>query len=375
MNVLHMAHVRWYNAEAQYAVDLAGEMARQGHGALVLGEAESPTLTAAVARGIPVEAEGGFSAKGLGAVRALAASRRLLARLRGGRFDAVEVHRSEGLPLVVWACRRAGVPCVRVRGDMRPVRTDPLNRWVYRRGLSGVVASNRAVEADLRRRLGPGLRVTTIHGGVDTAEFTPEGDEATDPRGELGFPGGAFLVGILGRLGHLKGHDVFLDAARSAVAQGCGAHFVVLVKEPCAREAELRSRVAGDPVLRGRVGFLGRRDDLPSVLRSFDLGVVASTGSEANCRVALEWMSSGVPLVASRIGVLPDLVEEGETGFLVAPGAASDLTEKLVYLGAEPDEVRRLGGGARRRVVSRFSLERCAAAHLAYLRETRRDQR
>ncbi len=355
-------------------MDLAAEMARQGHGSAVLGEPGSPTLAAAVARGIPVEADGGFSAKGLGALRALAASRRLLALLRGGRFDAVEVHRSEGLPLIVWACRRAGVPCVRVRGDMRPVRTDPLNRWVYRRGLSGVVASNRAVEADLLRRLGPGLRVATIHGGVDTAEFTPEG-ERTDPRGELGFPPGAFLVGILGRLGHLKGHDVFLEAARSAAARGCPAHLVVLVKEPCAREAELRTRVAGDPLLRGRVGFLGRRDDLPSVLRSFDLGVVASTGSEANCRVALEWMSSGVPLVASRIGVLPDLVEEGETGFLVAPGAASDLAEKFVYLGSRPDEARRLGGGARRRVVSRISLERCAGAHLAYLREIRREER
>ncbi len=373
MNVLHMAHVRWYNAEAQYAVDLAGEMARQGHGAVVLGEAGSPVLAAATARGIAVEAEGGFSAKGLGALRAVAASRRLLALLRARRFDAVEVHRSEGLPLVVWACRRAGVPSVRVRGDMRPVRGDPLNRWLYRRGLAGVVASNRTIEADLLRRLGGDLRVITIHGGVDTAEFTPEGEPA-DVRAELGFPRGAFLAGILGRLGHLKGHDVFLEAARSAAARGCPAHFAVLTKEPCAREAELRARVAGDPLLRGRVGFLGRRDDLPSVLRSFDLGVVASTGSEANCRVALEWMSSGVPLVASRIGVLPDLVEEGGTGFLVGPGAASDLAEKLVYLASGPDEVRRLGAGARRRAVSRFSLERCAGAHLAHLREFLREE-
>ncbi len=364
--VLHMAHVRWFNAEAQYALDLAAEMRRQGVETVYLAQSGSPAAERAREMGVPVVEEAGFNAKGLRAATALAAAARLRQLLRWGGFDAVEVHRPEGLPLIAWACRRAGVPVVRVRGDMRPVRADPLNRRVYTRLLRGVVASNTAIERHLRQRLGPGLRVTTIHGGVDPARFTPHGPVA-DVRTELGFPPGAFLVGILGRLGRVKGHDDFLAAAREATRQAPDARYAVLVKEPGTREAELRRQVASDPVLRGRVGFLGHRQDLPAVLRAFDLAVVASIGSEANCRVGLEWMASGVPLLATRVGVLPDLVEPGRTGFLVPPAEPSALAAKIVYLAARRSEARMMGDAARRRVLDRFTLERCAGLHLSFL--------
>ncbi len=366
LRVLHLAQVRWFNAEAQYALDLALEMARQGVHVGFLGLTGSPAVARARAGGLPVYEEAGFNAKGIGAVASVPAALRLARILRQERFDAVEVHRPEGLPLVAWACRRAGVRVVRVRGDMRPVRADPLNRLVYTRVLSGVVASNTAIERSLRQRLGPAVRVTTVPGGVDPARFSP-GGPAADVRGELGFPPEAFLVGILGRLGKVKGHADFLAAARRAADRAARARFVILAKEGGAAIEPLRREVAADPVLRDRVGFLGHRQDLASVLRGFDLAVVASTGSEANCRVGLEWMASGVSLVATRVGVLPDLVAEGETGFLVEPGEASALAERIVYLALRPERARALGRAARRRVVERFTAERCARAHLRFL--------
>lgn len=372
--VLHLAHVRWFNAEAQYALDLAGEMVRQGHRATLLAQAGSPAARKGREAGLETVEESGFNGKGLRIAAAFPAALRLLRLLRSRAFDAAVVHRPEGLPLVTWACRRAGVPCVRVRGDMRPVRADPLNRFLYTRFLAGVVASNQSIERSLRERLGPIPHLRTIHGGVDPVRFTPEG-AAPDLRRELGLPRGAFLVGILGRLGRVKGHDDFLAAARLALGAGADAAFAVIAKEPTPRQAELEARVAADPVLAGRVGFLGHRPDLPAVLRCFDLGVVASTGSEANCRVGLEWMASGVPLLATRVGVLPDLVAEGETGFLVSPGDPSSLGEKIVYLARRPDEARRLGQGARGRVLERFTLDRCARAHATLLQEIRRDHR
>ena len=366
LRVLHMAHVRWFNAEAQYALDLAVEMRRQGHEILFFAQAGSPVVARAREAGLPTVEEAGFNAKGAGVARGLPAALRLLRLLRRERIDAVEVHRPEGLPLIAWACRRAGVPVVRVRGDMRPVRADPLNRWLYTRVLSGVVASNSAIERSLRERLGPGLRVAAIPGGVDPGRFAPEGP-AADVRTELGFPPDAFLVGILGRLGRVKGHEDFLEAARRAAPQAPRARFVILAKEPTPRERELREEVARDPTLRGAVGFLGHRPDLPAVLRAFDLGVVASTGSEANCRAGLEWMASGVPLLATPVGVLPDLVEDGRTGLLVPAGRPSSLGSKIVYLAGRPGEARRMGAAARARVLDRFTLQRCARDHLSFL--------
>jgi glycosyltransferase involved in cell wall biosynthesis len=363
-----MAHIRWYNAEVQYALDLAREMVRRGCAVEFFAQEGAPGAGRSRSAGLPTTTEAGFNAKGWRSLAALAAAARLVRTLRRGRFDAVEVHRPEGLPLIAWACRRARVPVIRVRGDMRPVRSDPLNRLLYSRVLSAVVASNSAIGQDLRRRLGPGLRLVTIPGGVDPDEFTPAGGPV-DLRGQLGFTGDTLLVGILGRLGEIKGHDVFLEAARRALGCGARARFVILVKEQTPREAELRQRVADDPLLKGRVGFVGNRADLPAVLPNFDLGVVASTGSEANCRVGLEWMASGVPLLATRVGVLPDLVRQGETGFLVNPADASALAENIAYLAARPEEARHLGCAARSRVLEGFTLAHCAAAHEALVRE------
>ncbi|GAB4255754.1 MAG: glycosyltransferase [Deferrisomatales bacterium] len=367
LRVLHLAHARWLNAEVQYALDLAEEMARRGHRPVVLGQGGAPGVREARSRGLPAEEEAGLGAKGLRAVAALGAAGRLLGRLRREAFDAVEVHRPEAFPLIAWACRRAGVPVVRVRGDMRPVRADPLNRWVHRRLVAAVVASNTAVEASLRRRLGPLPRLTTIHGGVDPGVFRP-GPDGADVRAELGAPARGVLVGILGRLGRVKGHEDFLEAARRVLREGVEAAFAVLVKEPTEQERVLRARVAQDPVLGGRVGFLGHREDLPAVLRAFDLGVVASTGSEANCRVGLEWMASGVPLLATRVGVLPDLVEDGRSGALVPPGDPAALAEALAGLARRPGALKAMGRESRRRVVERFSLARCARAHEELIR-------
>ena len=362
MKVLHLAPVRWFNAEAQYALDLAEEMGRQGHQVAFLGTTGSEAARRARDVGIATHEEGGFGRKGLASPAVLSSALRLRTLLREGLFEAAEVHRSEGLPLIVWACRSAGVPLVRVRGDMRPVRADPFNRYLHRHLLSGVVASNFSIERSLRKRLGelPGL--VTIHGGVDPVRFSPEGPRAP-VREELGISPAARLIGILGRLGELKGHDDFLGGAARALETGLEAAFVILSKEASPEEAELRRRIAEDVRLRDRVRLLGHRSDLPSVLRSFDLGVVASIGSEANCRVGLEWMASGVPLVATRVGVLPDLVGHGETGFLVSPREPEELGRRMVEVVRDPEVSRRLGEAARRRVLDRFTLARCARRH------------
>lgn len=373
LKILHLAHIQWFNAEVQYALDLALEMEKLGHTACFFSKRASLGVERARAVGLPVVEEEGFNAKRLGSWRALPAAWTLHRLLRAERFDIVEAHRSEGLPLIALACRAAGVPVVRVRGDMRPVRRDPLNRLVYTRGLAGIVAANRSVERDLRRRLGPRVRVTTIFGGVDPERFTPAGPRA-DLRAELGLEPDAFLVGLLGRIGAVKGHADFLAAARTAARAQPRMAFVLLVKGSRDLPPDIAAFIEGDEALRRRVRVLGHREDLPGVLRSFDLGVIASVGSEANCRVGLEWMASGVPLVATRVGVLPDIVVEGRTGLLVPPGAPQSLSEALAALGANRTLTASLGDVARLRVLERFTLARCGAEHVAFLETVLRER-
>lgn len=373
LRILYMAHVRWFNAEAQYALDLAGECQRQGHCVFYYTQSESPAAAAAKARGLRTFEENGFNAKGLkGVFGIFSATLRLVKILKQNQIEAVEVFRSEGFAMIALVCCLLGTPIIRVRGDMRPVRKDFLNRLLHKNLASAVVASNTTIANGLRQRLGPMPLLDTIHGGVDADRFRPEGF-MRDIRSEMQFPVDAFMVGILGRLGEQKGHFDLITAAEKVLTTNAKAFFVILAKENSSAGPELRKRIGSVPGLGGHFGFLDFQEDLQDVLRSFDLGVVASIGSEANCRVGLEWMASGVPLIGTSIGVLPDLIDSGKTGFLVSPLAPGELSERIGQLADNPDEAKRMGRLARQRVLHHFTIEACAGHHLALIRKVVED--
>ena len=102
--------------------------------------------------------------------------------------------------------------------------------------------------------------------------------------------------------------------------------------------------------------FLGFVQDVAAFLTRCRVGVVASTGSEAVSRAALEWMAAGRPVVASSVGGLPDLVEEGVTGLLVQPDSPHALAAALRRFLDDPALAAALGAAGRKRYVSRFSL-------------------
>lgn len=366
MKLLLMAHVRWFNAEVQYAFDLARTLDGRGHEVSFFAQQGSPGASRARDAGLAVVEEQGFNAKGFKGFSALAATVRLVKLLKRERFDAVLVFRSEGFPLIAWACMRAGVPVVRVRGDMRQVSADPLNRYLYGYSAAGVVAVNSAIEAQIKEAIGNTRALEVIHGGVDETLFTDGGDPYP-LREELGLADDSLLVGILGRIDWIKGQDDFLEAARLALEAGVSATFVLLVKNSEELEEGLAAQINSSELLKKKVRILGQRDDLPAVLRAFDLGVIASVGSEANCRVGLEWMGCSTPLLATRIGVLPDIVEEEVTGYVVEPRAPSAMADKIVYLASRPELVRELGRNARARVEGRFTLKRQAERFEALL--------
>jgi len=362
MKVLHVAQIHWYNAEVQYAWDLARVMGEMGHQVHALTRPDCWASEGAEKAGLTLFTEDDFNRKGFSSWRTIPAISRCYNLLQKERYDLVVIHRSEGMALIAAACRWAGIPCVRVRGDMRPVKANFANSWVYASLLDAVAASNGAIAEGLKERLG--VDATVIHGGVDERLFNPDGPNA-GIKEELGFEPGAFLVGLLGRMVPLKGHCDFLDAAKIVLKEVPEAAFVLLVKSDFPPLPEVAARLAADPLLASRVRYLGQQPDLPAVLRDFGVGVVASTGSEANCRVGLEWMASGVPLVATRVGVLPEIVKEGETGALVSPARPSEMAEKIIYFARRPEEAVRQGNLARKRVEERFTLTHTARAFTA----------
>jgi len=213
---------------------------------------------------------------------------------------------------------------------------------------------NAFVSAGGRRGL-----VTVVHNGIDAAPFDAlSADTRATVRAELGIADDAFLVGCFSRLHPWKGQSVLLDA----LARMPNVHALIvggaLFSGEAPYELELRAR-AELPSFAGRVHMLGARDDVPRLLAACDVVVHASVLAEPFGRVLVEAMLAGRPVVATRAGGVPEVVTDGETGVLVAPGDARAMADAIDALRRNPARVAalsRTGAAHARRNFSRDAM-------------------
>jgi glycosyltransferase involved in cell wall biosynthesis len=196
--------------------------------------------------------------------------------------------------------------------------------------------------------------------GVDTAAFVPR-PRADSLRASLPVPPEAPLVGFVGRLSPEKGPEVFLRALPSILARVPAAHAVICGEGPL--EAALRAQGHRSRLAR-RVHFLGACDPMPRLYPALDL-LVSSSFSEAMPLAVMEAMACALPVVATRVGGVPELVAHGHTGWLVAPGDAEELAARAAALLADGALARRFGEAGRERVQQHFDLARLVARHAA----------
>ncbi len=211
--------------------------------------------------------------------------------------------------------------------------------------------------------------------GVDTEAFKPRPRPVDGLRASLGIPASARVVGFLGRLSPEKGPEVFLRAALLARARLADVHFVFVGDGPLA--PTLRDSIARFK-LGDRVHLAGLRRDVASVLNDIDV-LVSSSHSEAMPLAVMEAMASGLPIVATRVGGVPDMIDQGESGWLVTPNDFEEIAQRLQQILATPGELARMGAAARRRAVEKMalaeSIERMAAlmTRLVPARATQRE--
>ncbi len=223
-----------------------------------------------------------------------------------------------------------------------------------------MVACSASVRDHVAERVGldPG-RITVVYNGVETARFA-DAPERAAARGALGLPLDAPLVALVGRLCAQKGQEELLRAAPSILRRHPSARLVLAgeADEP-ATEARLRSLAAELGVAQA-VHFAGFVADVPALYAAADL-VVAPSRWEGFGLALVEAMAAGRPIVATRAGAIPEVVAEGETALLVAPGDPAALAEAVAGLLADPVALAELGRRGRERA-RRFSWERAGHA-------------
>jgi glycosyltransferase involved in cell wall biosynthesis len=231
--------------------------------------------------------------------------RRLLVRQR---VALVHAHGSRGALYAGLAALRLHVPLLwHVRIDDPDPRLDP----VLVRLASAMIANSAATARRLASWPAAAGKVTIVPNGVDLARFAPA---APDPalRASLQLEPARPLVGYFGRLEHAKGVDVLLDAA-ARVHTKLPAAFLFVGDGPLRARLASRAQAEGVPVC-----FTGRREDVAELMRLCAV-VVLPSRSEAFGRVLVEAMASGVPVVATTVGGIPEVCVDGATGLLVPP--------------------------------------------------------
>ncbi|MHC4473357.1 MAG: glycosyltransferase [Planctomycetota bacterium] len=342
----------WGGVET-WMLAVARGLAREGHRVAACARPASRLLSRLAADGFETEVLA--LRRDLGPIDVL----RLRRILRRRAVDVVVTKLDRGIRTAGLASRLGGRAAVVQRQGLFEVKEGFRHRFAFRwvdriitpsRAVLGRIAASGAVPED---------RVDHVPNGVDAGLFGNDPARGNAFREERGLPPGPLLV-TTSRLHDQKGHDLMIRAlaalpdAQLAVA-GRGK-----------REPEIRE-LAREVGVAARVHFLGHVDDVPALLSAADLFVLASR-FEGMPNNVLEAMAAGLPIVATAVGDVPLMLEDGVSGLLVPPEDPGALSGALARLLSDPGLARALGEAARRRARERYTVEAMVTATEASLR-------
>ncbi len=284
--------------------------------------------------------------------------------LRENSYHIVHTHNSKGGFIGRLAARLAGIPVIihTVHGfafhDQEPCWKQHLylnleriaSHWCD----AMIFISQPLIDWAVREKVAGCGKIEKIYSGIQLDRFQPVGGyEQREIRKKWGISPDDAIIGIVSKLWEGKGHSVLIDAfaeikgsiARSKLLIVGEGH---LYEDLCKRA---RDRGVSDDVI-----FTGFQKDVAPLIAAFDVAVLPSF-FEGMGRVLLEAMAMEKPVVATRVGGIPDVVEGGVTGILVSPGKSGELAGAIMRLLGDKELSREMGVAGRRRITDRFSAD------------------
>jgi glycosyltransferase involved in cell wall biosynthesis len=354
------AYVRFANALAWHALELARGFHRHGHEVLLFCQRGSPLAAWAenesFARNDALNLNSAWPqdiARGLGALRHA---------LRDFRPDILNPHCPPGHSFLAMARtleKENEIPLIRTVADPRPPKRNPLNTRLHLKHTDGFIFTS----TEMRRRyttvfpqineisqvILPGFRADDFVGNAVRGEW----------RRKLGVSDDKCLMGIVARMSPEKGQEVFLNAL-TILNENERRKIVCVIAGEDSRERGCADLLAMAKRLgvEAYVTFPGKLSSVQSLMADLDVGLITSVRSEAVCRVALEYMAFGVPVIATDTNILPDIVKPGENGWVYPAQDSAALAACLREALLHPDERLRRGRNGYDVVRAQLSLER-----------------
>jgi glycosyltransferase involved in cell wall biosynthesis len=339
----------------RFAVGLATHLPRERFEAWICSsrEPDAATVAAVAETGIPLVSLGRHAKWDVHRMWGFAEL------LRRERFDVLHAHKfGSNLwgTVIGRACR---VPVVIAHEHTWTYEGNPLRVWLDGNVTGRLATHYVAVSAADRERMVriEGVKADKVTVIPATVHIPSRGDTPGDGlRAELGLAADTPLIAVVAVLRPQKALTVLLEAHALVLERIPGAHLVIAGDGACRQELEQRSR---ELTLDGQVHFLGRRSDVDSILGAADVAALSSDFEGTPLFIA-ECMANHTPVVATAVGGVPEVIEDGRTGLLVAPRDPAALAAGLTRLLADPSERRRIADEAYRRL-DRFTLDAVAA--------------
>jgi glycosyltransferase involved in cell wall biosynthesis len=358
LRILLTAYVRFANALAWHAAEVANGLHRRGHEVRLFCQKGSPL--AERLRDAPFAVNSDFNLHEVRPDRSLRALREIRRVLREFRPDVLNPHCPPGHAYFALArhFEKAHMPLIRTVADPRPPKVNFLNAHLHHRLTQGIVftTSSSRQRYQKRFRLAPS-RLRTILPGFRADDFCSPATGGY--RARFGLRDEQLLAAVVARMSPEKGQEVVLHAlAMLSDAERQQIFFILAGEDTQQRDRHDLARLAARLGVEKHIAFVGRLDDVRPLMAELDLALITSTRSEAVCRVALEYLSYGVPVIASDVNILPEVIRDGENGWTYLHDDPAALAQRLQEALSEPEERRRRGQRGREMVHTTFSLDR-----------------
>ncbi|MGE0681853.1 MAG: glycosyltransferase [Candidatus Binatia bacterium] len=363
LKILHVDPERaWGGGEAQVS-SLTTHLLRSGHHSVVAADPLGVLSLRLREAGLPVVP---LRIRNHLDLRAAFHLRWLVQR---GQYDIVHFHTARAHALSPWLHGLKGKRLVTRRMDY-PLRTGAMTRFLYLHCVDMVVAISQGVYAALTEGNVPPSRIRLIPSGVDTMRFAPDPLARERLRSRYSIDTRNPLVVSVGALVERKGHDFLLTAARFLKEKGYHLHYLICGKGPLHKTLVDQVQTLG---IVQEVQLIGFCPNVPEFLAAADFFVHVPHYEGLGVAI-IEALAAGLPIIASRVGGIPELIEEGKTGLLVPPQDAESLSRSLLHLLENPSFARQLGKAgqmfARKHLDARTMAQANEALYLELLADT-----
>ncbi|MCU0821498.1 MAG: glycosyltransferase family 4 protein [Spirochaetes bacterium] len=320
-----MSSVRWYNASANYALHLARGLKEAGITTVIFGIPGSPIIENAKDEGFTVIDDINLMDKNpLSYLKNIIKFKNLAAKYR---FDIVNPHISRDHTFAFLSLGRKKYPIVRTRTDSIPPRNTIFNRCFYSISCSHIITSSGQSSSQIQNLGIAKNKISVIPQDLNFkqfADFIPR----ENLREKLNIPDKRIIVTFAGRLDKIKGVDYFVNSF-PYLKERENIHFIISGEEINISIAALEQSAKRHDIR--NITFMARINDIRELLSITDIGVIPSVGSEAICRIALEMLSFGIPIIGSNINSIPETIKE-YGGILVDPGSSEEIASAIDFL-------------------------------------------